>query len=206
MTPAVGETRSGLAPDLATPELATLDLTTLDLVALGRRICVVGPSNSGKSTLAAALGRRLDLPVVHLDRLRFLPGTDWQLQTDAAFVAAHDAAVAGDAWIVDGNYSLTLPTRLAQASAIIALESGRVPALLRYLRRTLFEKRRAGHLEGGRDSLKWSMVHWILIEQPRRSARFSAMLRASGVPMLTVPTMPALRRLYRRWGLDREAF
>ncbi len=172
-----------------------------DLDTLGPRICIVGPSNSGKSTLAEALGRRLTVPVVHLDRLRFIPGTDWKLQTDAAFVAAHDAAIAGEAWIIDGNYSLTLPQRLARATAIIRLEAGRVPALVRYLRRTLFERRRAGQLEGSHDSLKWSVVHWIVAEQPRRRARFSAALEASGVPITTVQTMRALKRLHRQWRL-----
>ena len=43
---------------------------------LGPRICIMGPSNSGKSTLADAIARACDLPVVHLDQLHHLPGTD----------------------------------------------------------------------------------------------------------------------------------
>lgn len=39
------------------------------LAELGERIVIIGPSNSGKSTLAAAIGRQHALPVVYLDRL-----------------------------------------------------------------------------------------------------------------------------------------
>ena len=39
-----------------------------------QRIVVVGCSGSGKSTMARELGRRLALPVVHLDVLHYLPG------------------------------------------------------------------------------------------------------------------------------------
>ena len=52
-------------------------MTPLPLNALGQRIMVMGPSNAGKSTLATAIGRRLELPIVHLDQLNHLPNTDW---------------------------------------------------------------------------------------------------------------------------------
>ena len=40
---------------------------------LGQRICILGPSSSGKSTLAAAIGDACGLEVVHLDLLHHLP-------------------------------------------------------------------------------------------------------------------------------------
>lgn len=49
----------------------------MTLVELGTRIFTMGPSNSGKSTLAEAVGRAQSLEVVHLDRLHHLPHTDW---------------------------------------------------------------------------------------------------------------------------------
>ena len=47
------------------------------LESFGGRIMICGPSNSGKSTLATAIGSATGLPVVHLDRLRFVPHTNW---------------------------------------------------------------------------------------------------------------------------------
>jgi adenylate kinase family enzyme len=37
---------------------------------LGSRICLLGPSNSGKSTLAQAIARKRGLPAIHLSAMR----------------------------------------------------------------------------------------------------------------------------------------
>jgi adenylate kinase family enzyme len=39
-----------------------------------QRVLIIGPCGSGKSTLAFTLGRRLGLPVHHMDQLGWLPG------------------------------------------------------------------------------------------------------------------------------------
>ncbi len=50
-----------------------------------QRIAILGCSGGGKSTLARALGEALDLPVVHLDQLYWLPG--WVERDKAGFRA-----------------------------------------------------------------------------------------------------------------------
>lgn len=49
------------------------------------RILVLGPCGAGKSTLAAQLGKRLDLPVIHLDSEYWRPG--WVEPHRAAMIA-----------------------------------------------------------------------------------------------------------------------
>ncbi|TGQ03272.1 AAA family ATPase, partial [Mesorhizobium sp. M00.F.Ca.ET.217.01.1.1] len=39
----------------------------MNLSDLGDRICILGPSNSGKSTLADAIARKRGLTPIHLD-------------------------------------------------------------------------------------------------------------------------------------------
>ena len=39
-----------------------------------KRIMIIGCGGAGKSTLARQLGEKLNLPVVHLDKLFWLPG------------------------------------------------------------------------------------------------------------------------------------
>lgn len=175
----------------------------MQLQELGRRICVLGPSNSGKSTLAAAIAAKLGLPAVHLDQLHHLPGTDWQPRPTAAFVALHDAAIAGDSWVMDGNYSACLPQRLGRATGMILLDISAPASLLRYFRRTLFERQRVGTLEGGLDSVKWLMIHHIAVVSPKNRRRYAAMFDGIGLPKVRLASIGAINRAYRAWNLER---
>jgi len=170
---------------------------------LGPRIMICGPSNSGKSTLAVALGRKLGLPVVHLDTLQHLPGTDWVARPKHEFQRLHDAAILDDAWVMDGNYSWLMPQRLMRATGIVLIGDNRWANLRRYLWRTLFQRDRAGNLEGARDSLKWEMVHWIVIASPESLRRYRETLPKAGLPYVEAASMRQLTALYRRWGLVR---
>ncbi|MEL7464412.1 MAG: AAA family ATPase [Pseudomonadota bacterium] len=178
----------------------------VDLDALGTRIAVLGPSNAGKSTLAAALSAKLGAPVVHLDQLRFEPNTDWVMRSDDEFAALHDRAAAEERWIIEGNYSALFPTRLGRATGVIIADAPTGRRLLRYLRRTLFHRdRRVGALEGGRDSLKWEMIDWILIKSRRSAEKSERIVRATGLPFVHCRTAGQLDALYRSWGLERPA-
>lgn len=94
---------------------------------LGPRICILGPSGSGKSALAQVIGRAKGVPVVHLDQLYHLPGTDWQPRNQEDFIALHDEAVARGSWVMDGNYSATFADRFERATGVIVLD---VPTLV----------------------------------------------------------------------------
>ena len=101
----------------------------IQLADLGERICILGPSNSGKSTLAEAIARKRSLEVVHLDLLYHLPNTDWEVRPTDEFVALHDAAITGERWVIDGNYSKCMPQRFLRATGLILLD---IPHQLAY--------------------------------------------------------------------------
>ena len=104
----------------------------MNLDTLGPRICILGPSNSGKSTLADAIAAKQGLEPIHLDRLYHLPHTDWQPRPAGEFLTLHDAAIAGERWVMDGNYSSCLPQRLARATGLILLDLSTPLSLWRY--------------------------------------------------------------------------
>ncbi len=176
----------------------------LPLAALGERVMICGPSNSGKSTLCVALARRMQAEAFHLDLFRHLPGTNWVQRSDAEFAALHDEAIARPRWVMDGNYSALMPQRMARATGIILLGDNRWANFSRYLRRTLFQKHtRVGSLAGDKDSIKWEMVRWILLVQPTNRERDRQRVRAVGLPLIELNSMRELQRLYREWGLER---
>jgi adenylate kinase family enzyme len=169
---------------------------------LGNRICILGPSNSGKSTLADAVARKRGLEPVHLDVLHHLPNTDWEPRPKSEFIALHDAAIAGERWVMDGNYSVCMPQRFQRATGLILLEISTPMSLLRYFRRTLFETGRLGALEGGRDSVKWDMVHHIAVVQPRNRKRYAAMFDALDLPKLRLTSVGAIKQCFYAWDLS----
>jgi adenylate kinase family enzyme len=171
------------------------------LDGLGPRICILGPSNSGKSTLAEAIGRARDLPLVHLDQLYHLPDTDWQPRARAEFVALHDAAIEAPRWVMDGNYSGTLPQRLSRATGFILLDVSTTISLFRYFRRSWFERDRRGALEGGKDSVKWSMIHHIAVTTRSNRKRYDEMFARVSVPKVMLRTPQELAAFYRETGL-----
>ncbi len=100
------------------------------------RIVLIGRPGSGKSTLARRLGSLLDLPVFHLDRLFWRPG--WEKMPRWEFARAQMRIMQeNDRWIMDGNYTSTLPLRLARCDAVIYLQPPRHLCLVRVMRRAL---------------------------------------------------------------------
>lgn len=85
-----------------------------------RRIMIIGGSGTGKSTLARAMGAKLDLPVVDLDRHYWSPG--WVAPEAAEWRRRVAELAAGDAWVMDGNYSSTFDLRLPRAHALVWLD------------------------------------------------------------------------------------
>ena len=178
-------------------------LTGMRLEDLGPRIAILGPPGSGKSTLAQAVALRTGLPAVHLDQLQHLPNTDWQMRPEAEFMALHDAAIAGPRWVIDGNYSRCLPRRLDRATGVIRIDISTLTSLYRYLRRSWFETGRAGALDGGHDSVKWMMIHHILVSKRRSRASYERIYAALTQPKVQLGSPRALADFYAREGLQR---
>ena len=100
-----------------------------------RRISVVGNAGGGKTTLALEMGRRLGLPVIHLDRHFWRPG--WRETPRPEWQEVHRELMAGDAWIIDGNYGGSLEERLLRADTAVFLDLPRVICLLSVLWRSI---------------------------------------------------------------------
>lgn len=177
----------------------------LPLKALGDRICIIGPSNSGKSTIARALGWKLDCPAYYLDQFYHLPHTNWVQRPKEEFWALHDEAISGERWVMEGNYSSAMPKRFSRATGLIWLDAPVPVSLLRYIRRTHFDRDRAGHLDGALDSVKWELIRYIAFAQPKNRIKYRDLLADYDFPILEIHSPRLLNQYYRHWDLQRNS-
>lgn len=176
--------------------LETGGFRDMTLEDLGTRICILGPSNSGKSTLAVAIARKRGLSPIHLDQMQHRPCTDWQTRNEAEFLTLHDDAIAADRWVIDGNSSRYLPQRLERATGMILLDVSTGLSLVRYFHRCWFESERLGGLEGGKDSVKWMMIKHIAVTQRRGRKMNAARFTTFTKPKISLTTPQALADFY----------
>ncbi|WP_426575870.1 GTPase [Xenorhabdus stockiae] len=173
----------------------------MQLSDLGNRICIMGPSNSGKSTLANAISKKCNLKVTHLDQLFHLPNTDWQERSVDEFISLHDMAIKEESWVIDGNYARCLPQRLSRATGFILLDVSTLSSLLRYINRTSFQRKRYGGLEGNQDSIKWEMLHHITVVTPKNRKRYAAMFEKLAMPKIKLSSIKEMKEQFNKWEL-----
>jgi adenylate kinase family enzyme len=124
-----------------------------------RRIIVVGSQGSGKTSLAVKLGRKLGLPVVHLDVLYWQPG--WKPSDTASFRLRVTDAIAGDEWIADGSFSgLAFDLTLARAELLVVIDRPRWLCQWRILWRSAFDRdtTRPDLPEGCPEQFDWKLM------------------------------------------------
>ena len=142
-----------------------------------QRIAILGAGGAGKTVLARQLGHLLDLPVTHLDQLRYDP--DWNVVDEEVFIAAQRRLFAGDRWIADGNSSASLAIRAARAATIIVLDPHPLVCLAGVLRRRL-TYRGGQHADGVYDRISLDVLRYVLSYRRRHLPRVLARVREYG--------------------------
>jgi adenylate kinase family enzyme len=167
----IGMARPNLANTLTPPA------PPLTLAALGRRIVVLGVTGSGKSTLATELARRLGAPRIELDAFQWEP--NWTPAQPEVFRQRVGQAVAGDAWVVDGNYRQSRDLIWPRAQTIIWLDYSLPVIYGRLLRRTLWRTLARVELWSGNRERLWpqfftrdSLFVWAITSQPEQRREY----------------------------------
>ena len=133
------------------------------------KIAVLGYAGSGKTYLSDFLGEKKDIPVLHLDEIKF--DKEWNPIDNAVVLPKVAGVMANDDWIIDGCYSyLMLDERLRDADEIILLLLPRLTCFFRVLRRSK-DRKNAGYIN---DINPWFVRFTLFGCRNRKQRRFYA--------------------------------
>lgn len=85
-----------------------------------KKIIVIGCPGAGKTTFAEKLSRLTGLPLYYLDAIWHKP--DRTHISREEYDARLQEILARDAWIIDGNYSRTMETRMAACDTVFLFD------------------------------------------------------------------------------------
>ena len=165
------------------------------------RILIIGCGGAGKSTLARQLGEKLDLPVVHLDKLFWHPG--WEESTKEEIDEKIRAETEKPQWIMDGNYNRTLPDRVKYCDTIIYLDFSRMACLLGVLKRviTTYGTVRPDMGEGCPERFDWEFLKWVWnFNKEKREKYYRLLNETKGVETIVLKN----RRMVKRFLQELE--
>jgi adenylate kinase family enzyme len=143
------------------------------------RILIIGCPGAGKSTLSRQMAEKLDLPLIHLDSLFWLPG--WKERDKGEFDALLAAELDKPQWIMDGNYGRTLATRLEFCDTVIFLDFGRFACLRGVLKRVITQrgKVRPDMGAGCPERFDWTFLKYVWSFRKSQRDKLYAKLSAS---------------------------
>jgi len=143
----------------------------------GNRIAVIGATGSGKTTLAQRLGDILDLHVIELDALHWMPS--WTEKPWPDIRADLDPMTRQDRWITDGNYSQMCDLTWPRADTIIWLDYPFLSIFFRLFIRTLKRvfleiELWNGNRERFRDNFlsRDSLFVWLVTSRPKHRKNY----------------------------------
>lgn len=99
------------------------------------RFNVVGCSGGGKSTFSRKLANRIKADYVELDAVYW--GPNWSEPKDDDLFLKLDTALAGENWVLDGNYSRTVPIKWKRVQTVIWLDTPFLTTLMQALGRAI---------------------------------------------------------------------
>ena len=149
-----------------------------------RRVSVVGVSGSGKTTVGRAIAEAIGAPFVELDTLFHLP--DWGQAPRDEFRARVGDVVAGDSWVVDGNYEAVQDVVWERADTVVWLDLPRGLAMRRLTTRTVRRVVTRERLWNGntepfanlyRLDPERNILRWAWVKHPEYRDRYAAAAR-----------------------------
>jgi adenylate kinase family enzyme len=166
---------------------------------------MVGISGSGKTTLGRRLAGFLGVPFIELDSIFHLP--EWRDLPREEFRSRVAEVVAGDGWVVDGNYSAVRDLVWERADTVVWINLPRPVVMRRVVARTIRRVVTREELWNGNREPLSNLYKWDPMENIIRFAwvRYAASVERYSAAMED-PGYAGIRFIRLRSAAEVEAF
>jgi adenylate kinase family enzyme len=124
-----------------------------------KQIVVIGPTSSGKSTLAKRLAGNFALDFIDLDKVHWEP--NWHAADDQVFRGRVAAATSVERWVVAGNYQVVRDIVWSRAEAVVWIDYSFLRVFWQLTRRTIQRGITREELwNGNREKFWWHLKLW----------------------------------------------
>ena len=163
-----------------------------------KKILIIGNSGAGKTTFAHILAQKLNLPLVHLDKL-FWHG-EWQRLSNEEFDVLVQKELEKPEWIIDGNFNRTVSHRMKYCDTIFFFDFSTISCLWGITKRLInnYGKSRAdmgGNCVERLDSNKVVLYRNVLnFNKVYRKQYYSLLNDSKGIEVIVFRTRNQVRR------------
>ena len=126
-----------------------------------KRICIIGGSGTGKTTLSNNLAKELNLPVYHLDGIHHL--SNWEIRDKDERDKIILQKIAEEEWVIDGTYRSTLKQRLERADFVIYLDYSTIAQVKGVLGRFIKNHgKEKAEIPGCKEKMDWKFLCFVI--------------------------------------------
>ncbi|MBP3597402.1 MAG: hypothetical protein J6J60_08420 [Clostridia bacterium] len=126
------------------------------------RICIIGGSGTGKTTLSNNLSKELNIAVCHIDGIHHLK--NWEIRDKNERDKIILIKTEQDKWIMDGTYRSTLEQRLKKADTVIYLDYSTFTQVIGVLKRFIKNHgKEKEEIPGCKEQMTWKFF-WFVIK------------------------------------------
>lgn len=152
-----------------------------------KKILIIGNTGAGKTTFARELSPKLNLPIVHLDKLYWCG--EWEHVSREKFDALLQAELEKEEWIIDGNFNRTLPLRLEFCDTVFFFDFSPFACLWGVTKRVIKNYGKSRNDMGGNcpeyfDKNKIELYKSLFKYNKRNRKRYYEMLRNSNAEVI----------------------
>ena len=129
------------------------------------KILIMGGSCAGKSTTAERLGKKLNIPVLHMDLYDpyAVPAGAAREARKKQMADTIEKTIAGPQWIIEGVYQwYAFDERMAAADVLVVLRAPAIGRIWRYVKTCALRQKRHGRNGFSAKNFRWNHVWYMM--------------------------------------------